>query len=98
MSKGRDDYLTWTELGGLGGYLNVRDRTEALPKWVDQGSDKSIATGVGVDWRLCRLADFTGDGKVSTSAFMTTSYRVKVPFSSNDHQKNDAWLSKLFCS
>lgn len=70
MLIGRDDYLTWTEFGGLSGYLNVRDRTEALPKWVDQGSDKSIATGVGVDWRLCRLADFTGDGKVSTSAVM----------------------------
>ena len=65
---GRDDYLTWTEFGGLGGYLNARDRTEALPKWIDQGSDTSIATGVGVDWRLCRLADLTGDGKVSTSS------------------------------
>ena len=60
---GRADYLTWTEFGGLGGYLNVRDRKEAVPKWIEQGGDKSIALGVGVDWRLCRLADLTGDGK-----------------------------------
>ena len=55
--------MTWSELGGLGGYLNIRDRTEALPKWVDQESDTRIANGVGVDWRLCRLADLNGDGK-----------------------------------
>ena len=60
---GRADYLTWSDKGGLTGYLNYRTEKEGQPGWAPTGDAGSVAGGVGRSSTWCRLADLNGDGK-----------------------------------
>ncbi|KAL9600416.1 MAG: hypothetical protein Q9219_003169 [cf. Caloplaca sp. 3 TL-2023] len=60
---GRADYLTWSDVGALTGYLNYRTEKEGSPGWAPTGDAKSVAGGVGRSSTWCRLADLNADGK-----------------------------------
>lgn len=58
---GRADYLSWSLVGGLTGYLNYRTEKEGQPGWASTGDMGSVAGGVGRSSAYCRLADLNGD-------------------------------------
>lgn len=68
---GRADYLEWSSVGGLTGYLNYRTEKEGQPGWAPTGDAKSVAGGVGRSSAWCRLTDLNGD--VSSYIVISTS-------------------------
>jgi hypothetical protein len=57
---GIKDYLIWDEDGGLSGFLNQPTQNEGVPRFVSQGSAKSLASGNFQNPTFLWLVDMDG--------------------------------------